>query len=391
MGKEQSKTKQFCSPLSFTEGAQVSTIAENDGDVSKLPVLSLSGVVLVPGQTLPLHLFQPNQVTLIQRLADNGEVFGIVTERFVSASDGHVKSAIGTTVEITSVEEDRQASSLKVKGLGSRRFQVLRSDRQIDGTVVATVRYLADRELSPPLQNIMLSCQKRSLLDSFSEHSNITNRVERTRKVGRFSAADFTPWPAWVYKQYDTRSVMTHIKKELATCNNTLNDVSDSKQPLEYSFWLMANLPMDDQLKLSLLSIITTIQRLRCELAIVKSCSVLFCKDCGLFIADKKDVFSMAREGPLGMYVNPGGYIHEMITVYKADGLKTAGGPSTENTWFQGFAWTVVQCKYCTAHIGWKFTALSRGLVPQKFWGVCRSAILPGIRKGIQFETHITI
>lgn len=44
----------------------------------------------------------------------------------------------------------------------------------------------------------------------------------------------------------------------------------------------------------------------------------------------------MAREGPLGMYVNPGGYIHEMITVYKADGLKTAGGPSTENTWFQG-------------------------------------------------------
>jgi len=65
-------------------------------------------------------------------------------------------------------------------------------------------------------------------------------------------------------------------------------------------------------------------------------CTVICCKDCGLFIADKKDVFSMAKDGPLGMYVNPGGYIHEMITVYRAEGLKNVGGPSMENTWFEG-------------------------------------------------------
>jgi len=64
-----------------------------------------------------------------------------------------------------------------------------------------------------------------------------------------------------------------NIQKELAACNSTLNLSSQSKGPVEYSFWLMANLPIDDKMKLSLLAINSTIQRLRCELGILKSVS----------------------------------------------------------------------------------------------------------------------
>ena len=47
-------------------------------------------------------------------------------------------------------------------------------------------------------------------------------------------------------------------------------------------------------------------------------------------------MFSMALEGPLAAYVNPGGYVHETMTVYKAHGLNLIGRPSTEHSWFPG-------------------------------------------------------
>jgi len=44
----------------------------------------------------------------------------------------------------------------------------------------------------------------------------------------------------------------------------------------------------------------------------------------------------MAVGGPLAAYVNPGGYVHETLTVYKAENLSRIGRPSTENSWFPG-------------------------------------------------------
>ena len=43
------------------------------------------------------------------------------------------------------------------------------------------------------------------------------------------------------------------------------------------------------------------------------------------------------------------------------------------------FAWTIAQCKSCSAHMGWKFTATNKDLEPQKFWGLCRASLVPGL------------
>ena len=43
----------------------------------------------------------------------------------------------------------------------------------------------------------------------------------------------------------------------------------------------------------------------------------------------------------MGAYVNPGGYVHETLTIYKATGLRLIGWPSTENSWFPGYVCTV--------------------------------------------------
>jgi cereblon len=45
----------------------------------------------------------------------------------------------------------------------------------------------------------------------------------------------------------------------------------------------------------------------------------------------------MSAEGPQGTYVNPGGYVHETLTLLKAQGLKCHDEePSTDYSWFPG-------------------------------------------------------
>lgn len=46
--------------------------------------------------------------------------------------------------------------------------------------------------------------------------------------------------------------------------------------------------------------------------------------------------FSLSLCGPMAAYVNPHGYVHETLTVYKACNLNLIGRPSTEHSWFPG-------------------------------------------------------
>lgn len=39
----------------------------------------------------------------------------------------------------------------------------------------------------------------------------------------------------------------------------------------------------------------------------------------------------------MAAYVNPHGYVHETLTVYKASNLNLIGRPSTEHSWFPGY------------------------------------------------------
>ena len=55
----------------------------------------------------------------------------------------------------------------------------------------------------------------------------------------------------------------------------------------------------------------------------------------------------MSTEGPLGAYVNPGGYVHEIMTFYTANGLALIGRPSKEYSWFPGYV-----AYSCPLHIG---------------------------------------
>lgn len=54
-------------------------------------------------------------------------------------------------------------------------------------------------------------------------------------------------------------------------------------------------------------------------------------------IGKRSDVLIMSSEGPLGAYVNQHGYVHELMTLHKANGLALIGGPVKEYSWFPGY------------------------------------------------------
>lgn len=87
----------------------------------------------------------------------------------------------------------------------------------------------------------------------------------------------------------------------------------------------------------------------------------------------------MAKGNVNANYCNPAGYIHETLTVHKTleNSTRLVERPSTEFSWFPGYAWQIAVCNSCSTHIGWKFLALTKNLKPKAFFGLsCKSLIV---------------
>ena len=133
--------------------------------IQHLPILSRPGIILMPGQTLPLNFFHPTEISLMKHLISGSKTFGIVYSKFISSRPGLTEEAkIGSTAEIYEFREPSPESlevGLKIKAKGRQRFKVLSQRRQVDGTKIATVEIMRDKELSDPLYSIRLLSRDR--------------------------------------------------------------------------------------------------------------------------------------------------------------------------------------------------------------------------------------
>jgi len=152
-------------------------------------------------------------------------------------------------------------------------------------------------------------------------------------------------------------------------------------KPCEFSFWVAANLPLEDAQRVRLLSLSCSIQRLRWLQSMLTKYCFLCCENCKVRICHRDDVFSMSASGPQAAYVNPAGMVHETLTIMRATSLSMRGRPSTEFSWFPGYAWTICECSQCHAHIGWRFTChIDKKLQPEQFWGITRQSVELGLK-----------
>ncbi|CAB4017201.1 partial [Paramuricea clavata] len=356
------------------------TVMEDENVVS-IPLLSLPNLLLVPGQTLPMHIFNPQLVAMMKNLLDKDNTFGVVTNSrgLLVNSEDDIKRITGTTCEIYSVREENQAgiSTISIKTMARKRFQVLSLRTQLDGTRIGTVRILPDVLVPAYPRNALAECVRSSRL--------VTNHLQASRKLKECSRRKVVPscsaWSSWVYELYNPYLLVAKIKRELKSWNNNLKTDMLPTEATEFSYWVTHNLPLDNDRRDSLLKMDCPIQRLQKQLEIMQKYGIMICDDCRTTIADKKDLFSMSLTGLMGAYVNPGGYVHETVTFHKAKGLRLRGPPSTEHSWFPGYAWTIAECEHCGNHMGWKFTAVNKKLVPHKFWGLTRASLRPSLKQ----------
>uniref|UniRef100_A0A3B3ZYH2 Protein cereblon n=1 Tax=Periophthalmus magnuspinnatus TaxID=409849 RepID=A0A3B3ZYH2_9GOBI len=342
----------------------------DDDSCQTIPVLPHAALMLVPGQTLPLQLFRPQEVSMMRSIIQKDRTFAVIA----NSDGGEPEATFGTTAEIYAYREEQEygIETVKVKAIGRQRFKVHEIRTQADGIRQAKVQILPERILPDPLSCVQLTALSRLHPHPSSRPPNQSWREAQrwwsNYQQKKFNCARVTPWPPWVYALYDAETLMNRVKKQLHEWDENLKDDS---------------LPSNYLAGLTLLKIGSAIQRLRCELDIMDRCTSLCCKQCqDTEITTKNEIFSLSLCGPMAAYVNPHGYVHETLTVYKANNLGLVGRPSTLHSWFPGYAWTIAQCRTCGSHMGWKFTATKKDLSPQRFWGLTRSALLPRIPQG---------
>src|SRR5919206_1782857 len=106
--------------------------------VRDFPLFPL-GIVALPHELVPLHIFEPRYRTMIGECLENGTEFGIVW----AADDG--QRPIGCAVEIAEVLERMEDGRLNILTRGTRPFRIV-DERDDLPYPAGTVEFLLDKE-----------------------------------------------------------------------------------------------------------------------------------------------------------------------------------------------------------------------------------------------------
>lgn len=327
----------------------------DEGIYMNLPLLIKQSVVLFPGQTLPLTVFDTETIQMLRQCITKNRIFGVVClgyDKLIS---------IGTTAEIYEYIEGSPMEGFRIKAKGRQRFKILRVTQGY-GKFSANVKIVPEIDLGLPLWE-----SRNRAHDHLRHQSSMREKLERCDAIS-------TQWPSWVMKRYDVNKLSKKIRMHFDHIKKRGSHVPDD--PTELSFWVAQNLPLADNKRIALLNYDCSIPRLQKEINYLEKDRCFVCNECNLLIGKQSDMFPMSREGPQSTFCNSGGIIHETVTLYKAEGLVLIGDePSSEYSWFPGYAWTIVTCRRCRNHMGWLFTAENNNLRPKSFWGLTRRSL----------------
>jgi Lon protease-like protein len=105
-----------------------------------LPIFPLE-LVLLPGTSLPLHIFEPRYREMIGECLEAKKPFGVVR-----AKDNEGMAAIGCTAEIVKLVKRYEDGRMDILTIGRRRFEITEVHRERN-FLQAEVMFLDDEEL----------------------------------------------------------------------------------------------------------------------------------------------------------------------------------------------------------------------------------------------------
>jgi len=80
----------------------------------------------------------------------------------------------------------------------------------------------------------------------------------------------------------------------------------------------------------------------------------LFCAACKHLVTHQHERIAV-QGGHEHRFTNPQGIAYRIGCFRRADGCSPIGQPTTEFTWFRGYAWLIALCANCHGHLGWRF------------------------------------
>lgn len=218
---------------------------------------------------------------------------------------------------------------------------------------MATVRILPEFVLGDNPLNNQAMRNTEYKIDSFL-HKPPASQFKCSLSQAELLNSQFTQ-PAWLYRYYDCNYLVYSIKRELletfgqqvderpqqttttASTSTATCLVNDSNDSLVFSYWLLANFPFDNNMRINCLKMDCINHRLIYMYSLLRNFTNISCRKCDNVFCTKYDVFSISKQGFMSAYLNPGGVVHETLTVFKLKNFSmTNARPSTQNTWFPG-------------------------------------------------------
>ncbi|XP_062097892.1 uncharacterized protein LOC133803791 [Humulus lupulus] len=221
---------------------------------------------------------------------------------------------------------------------------------------------------------------KSSMFTTHSQKQEQHISCLRNSNINQLRRVPRTFWPFWVYRMYDSYCLAQKASDMWKQIIGAPSMEGLVKKPDLLSFYIGSKIPVSESTRQELLEIDGISYRLRREIELLESVNLIRCRNCQTVIARRSDMLVMSRDGPLGAYVNPDGFVHEVITLYRANDLALMGSAMREYSWFPGYAWTITNCASCETQMGWLFTATNKNLKPRLFWGIRSSQVSDNMR-----------
>lgn len=80
----------------------------------------------------------------------------------------------------------------------------------------------------------------------------------------------------------------------------------------------------------------------------------VLCAACGHTVS-RADASFAAFGATTHTFMNPAGFVFEIVCYREAPGAIAVGPTSSEWSWFPGHSWTIALCAGCRGHLGWRF------------------------------------
>lgn len=198
-------------------------------ELESVPLFPLQSLVLFPMQTLPLNELNPRHVAMLRHLIAHQRIFAVVARRyvdwfkdkwwwcFVRSDASNELASIGTLAQVIAYKQEDDDETVKIRALGRQRCKVLNVRTSIDGCVLivwmskscclfrsqhARLRILPEISLddalkcATPYSWLKFVKNKRFQVHRWSFYwFNILQN--------RYIAAALTPYPAFIYREYD--------------------------------------------------------------------------------------------------------------------------------------------------------------------------------------------